>query len=283
MEDNFTNLTAAVVGLGLMGGSYAKRLTALGMRVVGIDRTKAVEAQALADGAIAAAGTAHLGEAALVIFATPERVTETFIQAHRDAFRPGAVLTDAAGVKDGGAARIEALLREDLDFVSAHPMAGREGAGYHRSSPEIFQGCSYILVPSARNRPGALALVRELAAALGAARIEEAAPEAHDAILAYTSGLPHAAAAAVMASDSWREDAGHFAAGGFRDVTRIADINAALWTGLFLENRANMLRELDRYMAALERLRRALDKKDAAALQDFFTLAGERKRRLIHG
>lgn len=283
MEGQFTVTTAAVVGLGLMGGSYAKRLTELGCRVIGINRTKAAEDEALADGAIAAAGTAHLGEAELVVFATPEGVTEEFVRTHGKEFRRGAVLTDAAGVKDGGAARIEALLRPDVDFVSAHPMAGREGAGYGQSSAAIFRGCNYILVPSKRNRPASLALVRRMAEALGAAHIKEVTAEAHDEILAYTSGLPHAAAAAVMASDSWREDARYFAAGGFRDVTRIADINAALWTGLFLENRDNMLRELDRYAAALARFRRALDERDAEGLRDFLALAGERKRRLING
>lgn len=283
METEFEVRTAAVVGLGLMGGSYAKRLTELGLRVIGIDRTEATETAALRDGAIAAAGPAHLAEAELVIFAVPEAATEAFVRTHAGVFRRGAVLTDAAGVKRGGAARIEALLPEDVDFVSAHPMAGREGAGYGQSSAAIFRGANYILVPSARNRPSSLRLVRRLAEALGAAHIEETTPEAHDRMLAYTSGLPHAAAAAVMESASFRREARYFIAGGFRDVTRIADINGALWADLFLENRENMLRELARYEEALSRLRRALAAEDREALRDFLDSAGRRKRSLADG
>lgn len=185
-------MTAAVVGLGLMGGSYAKGLTRAGVRVIGINRTRAAEEEALRDGAVAAAGLAHLGEAQLVIFCTPEGATEAFIREHRGDFRRGAVLTDIAGVKRGGAGRIEAVLPVDIDFVSAHPMAGREGAGYGQSSPDVFAGSNYILVPSARNRRSSLALVRQLAEVLGAAHIEAVTPEEHDRIMAYTSGLPHA-------------------------------------------------------------------------------------------
>lgn len=283
MEVNFKSMTVAVVGLGLMGGSFAKALSAKGIRVVGINRTRAAEEAALADGAIAAAGAAHLSEAHLVIFCTPEGATEALVRAWRSVFRPGAVLTDIAGVKRQGAARIEALLREDVDFVSAHPMAGREGAGYGQSSQLIFQGANYLLIPSARNQPRSLALVRALARVLGAAHIEEVTAEAHDAILAYTSGLPHAAAAAVMASPSFTGEVQHFIAGGFRDVTRIADMNGALWTELFLENRENMLRELDRFMAALGELRAALAGEDRRALRAFLDRAGQRKRSLTNG
>ena len=283
METDFSNMTAAVVGLGLMGGSYAKALTAAGLRVIGINRTKAEEAAALADGAVAAVGMEHLSEAELVVFCTPAQVTAAFIQAHWQKFRRGAVLTDAAGVKRGGAATIEAFLPPDVDFVSAHPMAGREGAGYGQSSPDIFKGCNYLIIPSARNQPCSLSLVKAMARMLGAAHIEEVNPEAHDRMLAYTSGLPHAAATAIMASESFREEARYFIAGGFRDATRIADINGALWAELFLENRENMLRELDRYMDALAAFRTALEAKDAEALQAFLDRAGERKRSMING
>lgn len=283
MEKDLRGMTAAVVGLGLMGGSYAKGLTRAGVRVIGINRTRAAEEAALRDGAVAAAGLAHLGEAQLVIFCTPEGATEAFIREHRGDFRRGAVLTDIAGVKRGGAGRIEAVLPVDIDFVSAHPMAGREGAGYGQSSPDVFAGSNYILVPSARNRRSSLALVRQLAEVLGAAHIEAVTPEEHDRIMAYTSGLPHAAAAAVMESASFRPEMRHFIAGGFRDVTRIADINGALWTELFLENRENMLRELERYEAALETFRRALAAEDRTALRAFLERAGRRKRSLADG
>ena len=167
MEAKLKHLTFAVVGMGLIGGSYAKRLTALGARVIGINRSAAPLREALADGAICAAGEVYLKSADVVIFATPETVTEAFVRAHLSDFKKGAILTDAAGVKAGGAARIEAALGGRADFISAHPMAGREGSGYEMADGRIFDGANYILVPTEGNRAENLDFVEKLALALG--------------------------------------------------------------------------------------------------------------------
>lgn len=280
---DFEGKTFAVVGMGLIGGSYAKRLKELSARVVGVNRSAAPLSEALADGTIDAAGEAHLGEADVVIFATPENVTEAFVRTHAGDFKAGAVLTDAAGVKQGGAARILSLLSRGVDFVSAHPMAGREGSGYEMADARIFDGANYILVPTPGNRPESLALVRALALALGSGHVAEVTPEEHDRIIAYTSDVLHAVAASIMNSPSFSEATKYFTAGAFRDMTRIADINSTLWTALFFDNRENVLEEIRRFQSALTRFTKALEMKDEAAMRAFLDTSRERKRGMENG
>lgn len=277
------DFTFCVVGMGLIGGSYAKRLKELGARVIGVNRSAAPLEAALAEGVIDAAGEEHLAEADIVIFAVPEGVTEAFVQAHQRDFQAGAVLTDAAGVKEGLAPQIQSLLPKGMDFISAHPMAGREGGGYGQSDGRIFDGCNYILVPQKENAPAHVALIREMAFALGSRAVPEVTAEDHDRIIAYTSDLPHAIAAALVSSVSLNEETHRFIGGGFRDATRIADINAALWTKLFLANRENVLREIARYRAALDELHGLLEGKNEEGLARYLERAGERRRMAVHG
>lgn len=280
---DFEGKPFAVVGMGLIGGSYAKRLKELSARVVGVNRSEAPLREALAEGAIDCAGEAYLGEADVVIFATPENVTEAFVRAHAGDFKAGAVLTDAAGVKQGGAARILSLLSRDVDFVSAHPMAGREGSGYEMADARIFDGANYILVPTPGNRPESVALVRELALALGSGHVAEVTPAEHDRIIGYTSDVLHAIAASIMNSESFSAETKYFTAGAFRDMTRIADINSTLWTELFFDNRENVLEEIHRFQSALARFSKALETKDEASMRAFLDTSRERKRGMENG
>lgn len=281
---NVSGLTFGIIGMGLMGGSYAKRLKEIGARrVIGVNRSAEPLRAALADGVIDAAGTEHLREADILIFAAPEPVTEAFVAAHVRDFKDGAVLTDAAGVKAGRAPYIQALLQEGMDFISAHPMAGREGAGYAQSDGHIFLGANYIIVPQKANARRHVRLIRELAGALGCGHVSEVDPETHDRIIAYTSDLPHVIAAALVMSPSLGPDTKRFIAGGFRDTTRIADINGPLWADLFLANRENVLAEISRYRAVLDRFSALLERGDAAGLRDYLEEAARRRRMVVHG
>lgn len=283
MEAELKHLTLAVVGMGLIGGSYAKRLTELGARVIGINRSAAPLQQALADGAVVAVGEAHLKKADVVIFATPETVTEAFVRAHLSDFKEGAILTDAAGVKAGGAARIEAMLAGRADFISAHPMAGREGSGYEMADGRIFDGANYILVPTEGNRAEHLDFVEKMAMALGCGHVARVTPDEHDRIIAYTSDVLHVIAASIMNSESFNDETKHFTAGAFRDMTRIADINSTLWTSLFLENKENVLEEIRRFRSALDRFSTALAAEDTKTMADFLDTSRMRKRGMTNG
>lgn len=275
----------AVVGMGLIGGSYAKALRRLEVKsIVGVDVDKSVLRQALEDGTIDAAyGQAggFLRQADVIICCVyPGAVTEFLQQAHHYIKR-GALITDVAGRKGSLPYEAQQLVPEVAEFISGHPMAGRQGSGYGMSQAEIFDGANYIVVPTDSNSRKAVEWLKNFAKALGCAHVEEITPEEHDKIIAYTSNLPHAAAAALINSDRFSGKSCWFIGGGFRDVTRIADINAALWSSLFLENRENVLNELKNFKEQLEVLQKLIDKNDRAGLEKFLHKAACHRKDIV--
>lgn len=275
----------AVVGMGLIGGSYAKALRRLGVKsIVGVDVDKTVLRQALEDGTIDAAyGQAggFLRQADVIICCVyPGAVTEFLQQAHHYIKR-GALITDVAGRKGSLPYEAQQLVPEGAEFISGHPMAGRQGSGYGMSQAEIFDGANYIVVPTDSNSRKAVEWLKNFAKALGCAHVEEITPEEHDKIIAYTSNLPHVAAAALINSDRFSGKSCWFIGGGFRDVTRIADINAALWSGLFLENRENVLSELKIFKEQLEVLQKLIDENDRDGLEKFLHKAACHRKDIV--
>lgn len=282
MNSDFSRIPVAVIGLGLMGGSFAKRLKELGHPVIGLNRTEQVAREALSMGIIDTMDPARLKEAEIVIFCTPEKGTLAFIRDHLSLLRQGAVLTDIAGVKNGFAKEAKALLPEDMDFISGHPMCGREGAGLSQADGRIFEGSNYILIPEPWNRNEHLELVRKLALELGCAHVPVVTAQDHDRAIAYTSDLTHVVATSLMNSSSYSEETKYFIGGSFRDETRVADINENLWTSLFLSNREKLVEEIDRFSAALEEIREAIAAGNEEEIRKFLKEAGRRRREMMH-
>ena len=282
MNSDFKNRPVAVIGLGLMGGSFAERLTELGCFVIGFNRTVETAERALTMGIVKSVDPEELKKAEIVIFCTPVKGTLAFMREHADWLKAGAILTDIAGVKDHTWPLIRELLPPGMDFVQAHPMCGREGAGLSQADGTIFRDCNYVLIPEKENKPENLALIAALARALGAWHVPQVTSEAHDRFIAYTSGLPHAVAASLMNSESYEKDTGMVIGGSFTDATRVADINGRLWTSLFLSNRDKILAEMDSFQESLCKLRKALETEDAEALCEFFKEAKRRRREMIH-
>lgn len=282
MNSDLKNRPVAVIGLGLMGGSFAERLTELGCFVIGFNRTVETAERALTMGIVKSVDPEDLKKAEIVIFCTPVKGTLAFLREHADWLKAGAILTDIAGAKDHTWPLIRELLPPGMDFVQAHPMCGREGAGLSQADGTIFRDCNYVLIPEKENKPENLALIAALARALGAWHVPQVTSEAHDRFIAYTSGLPHAVAASLMNSESYEKDTGMFIGGSFTDATRVADINGRLWTSLFLSNRDKILAEMDSFQESLCKLRKALETEDAEALCEFFTEAKRRRREMIH-
>ena len=222
------------------------------------------------------AGSKALKQADLVIFCTAADVMIRFLAENKAFFAPGAVLTDVAGIKGDTATAIAALLPEGVDFVPGHPMAGREGRGYAMASADIFNGANYILVPMAGNDEDHMAM------ALGCSHVVRVTPEDHDRFIAYTSSLPHVLATALVNSESMNTLTKYFVAGSFRDGTRVADINAPLWTKLFLSNKDNLLYEINRFSAALQSFSTMLAEEDAQEMTRFLQQAAMRRRELVH-
>lgn len=245
---DFSKITVAVIGLGLMGGSFAMRLKELGAAVIGINRTLSTAEAALRQGIVDSIDISDLKHADIVIFCTPAKATLAFVKDHLPDFRSDAIMTDIAGVKGNLADDIRQILPPGIDFISSHPMCGHEGEGLSRADPDIFRGANYILLPDKTNRPESVELLRNMALALGCRHVPSITPEEHDRHIAYTSDLTHVLAAALINSPSLKEDTKYFTGGSFRDETRVADINSPLWTDLFLANRENLLLEIDRVL-----------------------------------
>lgn len=277
---DFSKITVAVIGLGLMGGSFAMRLKELGAAVIGINRTLSMAEAALRQGIVDSIDISDLKHADIVIFCTPAKATLAFVKDHLPDFRSNAIMTDIAGVKGNLADDIRQILPLGMDFISSHPMCGHEGEGLSRADPDIFRGANYILLPDKTNRPESVELLRNMALALGCRHVPSITPEEHDRHIAYTSDLTHVLAAALINSPSLKEDTKYFTGGSFRDETRVADINSPLWTDLFLANRENLLLEIDRFTESLSQIKTALDRSDKNPLHELLEKAGKRKRNL---
>jgi prephenate dehydrogenase len=180
-------------------------------------------------------------------------------------FKPGSVVTDICGVKRPVIDGILPYLRSDIDYVPAHPMAGRERAGYKYSVPELFDQCNYLVTPLKRNRPESLDLFRRFAGALGAGSIVVTDPEEHDSMIAYTSQLPHVLAVAYVLLAGSRNPL-PFSAGSYRDVSRVAAINAEMWAELFLANNKALLPEIEGLAAHMQNISSIIRAGDRQAL-----------------
>ena len=283
-EKPFRELTFAVVGLGLIGGSYAKALRNLKVRkILGMDISHGIARACLnanmIDEVVEADGR-NLEEADVVICSVyPEAIVD-FVRNNVQNFAEGMLLTDATGVKGTMPREIQALLPEGCEFISGHPMAGRQGSGLGMSDAAIFNNSNYIIVPTEKNSPEAIHWLEEFAKAIGCARSVKVSMEDHDKIIAYTSDLPHITAVALVNSASYNENTQYFIAGGFRDATRVADINPDLWSDLFLSNQENVIAEIENYQNQLERWKKAIVENDRDALKEIMREAGPRRRML---
>lgn len=261
---------AAVVGVGLIGGSLALAARAAGLvgEVIGIGRSEANLAVARARGIVdrTVADPAALGPVDLVVLAVPLQSTAATAAALAPHLRPGTVVTDVGSVKAPIVAALEAALPAGCPFVGGHPIAGSERAGAAAADAALFQGAPCVLTPTPRTDPAALATVRALWEGVGA-HVVEMAPAAHDEALAWVSHLPHALAYALVGALA-AVDPGYsaLAGGSWRDVTRIAASPAALWRDIFLANADALLAATDAFAAELARLRAAVAARDEAAL-----------------
>jgi prephenate dehydrogenase len=256
--------TVGIVGLGLMGGAVAMALRKEGIippagagRVLGCDLDGTTLAAARAAGLIDQGFTgpgAMLGRCDLVFLCLNPSTLLRFMAEHMGDFRPGALITDIAGIKGNIVGAMETSLREDLDFIPGHPMAGSEKGGFAHAGSCDFRGKNYILTPLGRNRPENLEFLQALIYRMGFSRITCTTAEEHDRKIAFTSQLCHVIAAALIDCE---DDRGitRFGGGSFEDLTRIAMLNAPMWTELFLENRDELLARIGQFEGSLDKLK----------------------------
>ena len=266
-----TDKNILIVGLGLIGGSYAKALTKKGYRVSAITRSEATIRYALEHGIIAE-GSAQIdpriiGEADIVVLALYPKVLLPWLEENQRFFKPGAVLTDVTGVKCCVVYDIQKMLRPDVEFIGAHPMAGREVYGIENSDETIFRNANYIVTPTDANTEEAILLCEQLGWELGFARVSRLSPEKHDDMIGFLSQLTHCIAVALMnCNDTPGMDA--YTGDSFRDLTRIARINDQMWSELFLCNRDQLLQHMDAFSESFSALREMLVSGDVESMRE---------------
>jgi prephenate dehydrogenase len=271
--------TVAIIGVGLIGGSIGLALRARGLaeRVVGIGRDSGRLDEARRLGAIDEATTElarGVADAEVAVVCTPvTRIAADAIEAARCG--PSALLvTDAGSTKRTIVAAVDADPRARAAFVGAHPIAGSEQQGAAHGRADLLDGRACVLTPTERTPPGTLVRARAFWSALGC-RLVEMDPAAHDQALALTSHMPHVVAAALAATVP--ADLLPLAAGAYRDGTRVAASDTALWAGIFRENRAPLLAALDRFRDRLAELTLALTNDDEEALRSWWDSARARR------
>lgn len=269
-----------IVGLGLLGGSYARALTKKGFTVTAITRSQSSIDYALGEGIIARGAAfvdeALVGEADLVVFALYPHVFIEWIRDNQHLFKSGAVITDVTGVKESIVGTIQGMLRPDVEFIAAHPMAGREVYGVQNSDDAIFKGANYVVTPSEKNTESAIELCRDLGETLGFAKVSLLSPKDHDKIIAFVSQLTHCIAISLMTCQK-TERLEDYTGDSFRDLTRIARLNEDMWSELFLINKDALLHQLTLFEGELNHLRCMLEENDAEGLKDMMRYSTARR------
>ncbi len=275
------NTNILIVGLGLLGGSYAMALKKKGYHVEAITRTQSSIDYALEHGLIDAGSVTVEPEmvvkADLTVFALYPHVFVEWIREYQHLFRPGAILTDVTGVKSEIVKEIQSILRDDVEFIAAHPMAGKEVYGVENADDRIFEGANYIVVPTEKNSEEAITLCEELGWELGFRSVSRLSPTEHDEMIAYLSQLTHCIAVTLMCCHD-DENLVAYTGDSFRDLTRIAKINDAMWSELFMINRPALLAQMDLFMEKFQTLRNDLATGNVDEMRKMMQLSTQRRK-----
>ncbi len=277
------NTRFLIVGLGLLGGSYAKALKKQGYTVEAVTRSQstidyALE-QGIIDGGAAFPDPDIIGRADFVVLAMYPQTLLDWVAENQQHFKPGALITDVTGVKNCVVEPVQQMLRQDVEFIAAHPMAGRETLGVQNADEKIFRGANYIVTPTDQNTPQAIEACEELGRVLGFARVSRLSPEKHDEMIGFVSQLTHAIAVALMTCNDI-EGLEKYTGDSFRDLTRIAKINDEMWSELFLANREALLEQMDQFAAQFAVIRQQLAAGDREAMRDVMRRSTLRRKAL---
>ncbi|MBQ7333361.1 MAG: prephenate dehydrogenase [Clostridia bacterium] len=274
------NTKILIVGLGVIGGGYAAALTEAGFCVKAITKEEKDIEYAKSHGMIEY-GTTELDkkliyDAELIIFALYPTVFVKWIEENQFLFRPGTLITDVTGVKTQVVDKVQNMLRSDVEFIAAHPMAGRERSGVEFSSPEVFRGANYIITPTEKNTKEAIETCRQLGEIIGFKRISELSCREHDEMIAHLSQLTHCIAVSLM---NCNQKAGleKYTGDSFRDLTRIAKINENMWCELFLMNKKALIQEMNAFIEEFTAFRDLIIKEDEATIKEKMIASTKRR------
>lgn len=270
-----------IVGLGLIGGSYAEALSKKGYEVGAIDQKQETIDFALRKGYIASGKTSvdkdYVGKFDIVVFALYPHAFVEWIEKYQNCLKSGAIVTDVTGVKGGVVCDVQNALRKDVEFIAAHPMAGRECSGVKNAKAEIFEGANYIVVPTEKNTQEAIELCKDLGRELGFKHISELSVKQHDETVGFLSHLTHCIAVSLMVC----KESGHLAdytGDSFRDLTRIAKINDEMWSELFLLNKDEIVEQMNLFEQHFGKLKECIQNDDREGIREMMRLSTKRRK-----
>ncbi|WP_455685072.1 prephenate dehydrogenase [Thomasclavelia sp.] len=270
-----------VVGLGVVGGSFVKALKGQGHEVYGIDIDENTLKRAKNEGYIIEGyqdGKEIIYKSDLTIICLYPSLVLDFIKNNQ--FKKGSIITDAVGIKSYFLQEAMNIIDQDVEFVSGHPMAGREKKGFEYASKDVFKNANYILIEHPVNKKECIEFMERFVGTLGFKSVKIMSPQAHDEIISFTSQLPHAIAVALINSDNEKYDTGKYIGDSYRDLTRIANINEDLWSELFLRNRENLLKSIEAFELQLDLIKQGLVENDEQVLKKLFIKSSKRREKL---
>lgn len=274
-------MNIGIIGLGLMGASFAKRLSPQKDKTIyGIDQNEQTIQTALELNIIKEGSTDPgklIKECNLIILALYPTMIKPWIVENQQYLESGTILMDISGVKTNIVEPVQAILRKDLELISIHPMCGRESRGIDFAQADIFDNANYIIVPTNKNTPKAIEAAKQLGKDLRVKNISILSCEEHDRMIGFLSQLTHVIAVSLMNT----HDNSHlveYTGDSFRDLTRIATINEDLWSELFLLNKDILLDEIDQFLDATKHFRDSLEKEDIDEMKRLFIQSTNRRK-----
>ena len=265
-----------IVGLGLIGASYAEKLTEKGHHIFGYDQDP-ITLQKAVDSKIidSTSNLSIIGDVDMVIIALYPKETVAFIKKYKNIFHPNQTITDVCGVKQQLLNEIHTLLPKPTSYTSHHPMAGREVSGFDAKNKDLFKGANFLMITSPVANALGFKRLEEIANDLEFGNITKITAKEHDDFIAYTSQLTHVLATALVQSGNPNAKAA--TGDSFKDLTRIANINATLWSELFLENTSALLKSLETFINELKLFKVFLEDQNREKIITYLNQAKKRR------
>ena len=273
-----------IIGLGLIGGSYALGLMKKGYEVYGIARRQEVIDYAK-EKRIIIDGKNDIDESFIksfdrIIFALYPKTLLDFVRKYKNIFVSGTIITDVTGVKGSIVKEIQDELRDDVEFIPHHPMAGKEKLGIENADSNIFKNANFIITPTEKNTENGISFVKEIATSLEFRKISELSIDEHDDMIAYLSQLTHCIAVALMTGKDSKKLV-DYTGDSFRDLTRIASINENMWSELFFMNKEKLVKEMEVFEIEFDKLKNAIKNDDDETLKQMMRLSTERRKQFM--
>ena len=269
-----------IVGLGLIGGSYAKGLTKKNIKVYAIDKNEntikyAKENKIIIDGTTKTEED-FIKNFDIIIFSLYPKAFLNFIKENKNIIKKNCFILDVTGVKKSIVPKINDIIERKFEFIPTHPMAGREVCGVENSDEKIFINANYIITPTEINTKEGINLAKEIGKLLEFKNISLLSLDEHDEMIAFLSQLTHCIAISLMTCKNSNHLA-EYTGDSFRDLTRIANINKDMWTELFLLNKEHLIQEIDRFIKEIEDLKSLIESENVDKIKQKMQISKERR------